>query len=200
AGLMLMILSLFSVTLEGLGPLQFILGFFVVLVGGIWAYWADWDWRKDMYIIGEKSVRLIHKRPLWLQDTTDQILLTQIDNVISNRSGILNTLLDRGNVQIFLLGDDKKNAKVFQTVYQPAAVQDEISNRRARVIDQAKKDEVQNQHRAIAEYLDVYHERVSAANRLTTPVPQPPPTPPPAQPSAARDGTRPPRIPRVRND
>lgn len=204
SGVMLMILSALSITIGGLGGLQLVVGFFIVLVGSVWAYWADWDWRKDMYILGDKTVRLIHKRPLWLQDTTDQILLTQIDNVVSERSGILNTLLDRGNVRIFLVGDDKKNAKVFHLVHQPAMIQDEISNRRARVIELAKKEEIQNQHRTIAEYLDVYHERINAMNQNAAQAqPQPPPpapTPAPAPQPPPRDGTRPPRIPRVRND
>lgn len=199
SGILLLVLGALSVTImEGLGVLQFIAGFLLILAGGIGTYWADWDWRKDMYIIGDQTIRLIHRRPLWMQDTTEQILLTQIDNVVSEKSGVLNTLLNKGNVRIFLRGDS--NPKIFESVPSPATIQEEISNRRAQVLESARKAETQNQHRTIAEYLDVYHERVSARqNQAVSPQPPAPPVePPPATP--ARDGTRPPRIPRVRND
>jgi hypothetical protein len=202
-GLMFFVLGLVSLYFESLGVLQIPLGVVLMIVGGVWAYAADWDWRKDMYIIGDNTIRIIHRRPLWLQDSNEQILLAQIDNVISSRAGFFNTIFDRGDVQIFLIGDNKP--KVFEMVHQPAAIQDEISNRRARVLDNAKKAEVQNQHRTIAEYLDVYHERVSALNQQNAarqaPQATAPPDENPAPPTtAARDNSRPPRIPRVRND
>lgn len=205
SGAALIALGTFGITIEDLGILQFIAGFGLVLAGGVGTYLTDWDWRKDMYIIGGNTIRIIHRRPLWLQDTTEQILLTQVDNVISSRAGVFDTLFNRGDVRIFLLGDSKP--KVFEKVHQPAAIQEEISNRRARVLDEAKKADVQGQHRAIAEYLDVYHERVSQINPQNAPAPAAPQplTPPPTDnitPSSSppRDGTRPPRIPRIRSD
>jgi membrane protein YdbS with pleckstrin-like domain len=204
AGIVLVLLALLSVSIAELGVLQSITGVALIVLGGVWVYLADWDWRKDMYIIGDNSIKIIHKRPLWLQDTTEQMTLTQIDNVISDRAGIFDTLLDRGSVRIFLLGDN--TPKVLAAVHEPAAIQDEISNRRAAVLDHARKVEVQNQHRAITEYLDVYHERVNALNaaRSAPTAPQSPDNNPPSNSSSSspssRDGSRPPRIPRVRND
>ena len=183
---------------------ELIAGFFVTLVGGIWFYWADWDWRHDLYMVGDSTIRLIHRRPLWLQNINDQILLTQVDNVISDKRGIMDTLLDRGDVYIALVGDEKGGGKVFKNVYQPDEVQEEVSRRRAGAIQREKDAEIHRQHQVIAEYLDVYHERVREGqnNQPVQPQQPAPPSnnrqePPPAPP--IRGGSRPPRIPRTRN-
>jgi hypothetical protein len=93
-------------------------------------------------------------------------------------------------------------------VYQPDNIQEEISNRRAGVLARAKDEQLRQQRREIAEYIDVYHERMQTVN---PPQPQQPVQPaqsaPPPDPSPVnapqpplRGGSRPPRIPRVRND
>ena len=183
-------------------------GFVLVLIGAVWLYWADWDWRNDLLILSNETVTLIHKRPLFLQNVSDQILLSRVDNVVSDRAGILDTLLNRGTVKISLVGDDKGMAKVFRDVYNPSRLQDEITGRRAAVLNKAREEELQRQRREIAEYIDVYHERISGTLPQQAPMPQQPPASPPPTPTPATDrtqppirgGVRPPRVPRVRSD
>jgi hypothetical protein len=185
---------------------QFVIGFFGLLVGGIWFYWADWDWRNDLYVIGSTSISLIHRRPLWLQNINDQVLLRQVDSVVSQKSGLVDTLFNRGNVEISLVGDNEPS-QVFVNVPNPDEVQEEISRKRSQVAAQAEREEMQRQHRAIAEYLDVYHERVQRQPPPNSSVEQPPPPPPETAPPPRsngpppiRGGDRPPRIPRSRRD
>lgn len=186
----IIILGLLSVgALQSVAGVQMILGFFGLLVGVIWFYWADWDWRNDLYIVGSQSITLIHRRPLWLQNINDQVLLRQVDNVLSRKSGLVDTLLNRGDVEISLVGDNKP-AKVFVHVPTPDQIQEEISAKRNQAAAQAEREEAQRQHQMISEYLDVYHERI----RDRGGAPGAPPPPPPA--NAAQTESPEPRRPR----
>ncbi len=206
-GLVLLLLTIVGVAIQGLGGIQLVLAVFIMLVSGLWFYWVHWDWANDMYVVGDQSIRIIHKRPLWLQDSVDQLVLNRIDNVVSDKSGMMNAIFNRGNVLLYLVGDDKSKAKVFEKVYDPGKIQLEISDRRAKALAKSKEAENQRQHQTIAEYLDVYHERIAetAAKNAASQAPvqqAPPASPPPASsaPPVSRDGTRPPRVPRIRRD
>jgi len=172
--------------------------------GAIWFYLADWDWRHDMLIVGHDTITIIHKRPLWLQNETEQIRLYQVDNVVSEVNGVLDHLLKRGNIRISLVGSDIADAKRFNTVGDPQKVQGEISRRLADLHEPGANGGISSQ--AIAEYLAAYHQRVTGAAASSAPgnarYSAPAYTPPPADvpPPQVRDGSRPPNIPRRRTD
>jgi hypothetical protein len=181
------------------------LAFFIVLVGAVWFYLADWDWRHDIYIVGDETITLIHQRPLWLQNQNDKILLSQVNNVVSVTSGFFSTLFDIGDVRISLVGTDQASVKVFQGVQNPREVQAEISRRQVRARALKEQTEADRQRQMIGDYLSVYHENIAPkldAAQSAPPVPQPPPSPPESEPPPPplQDGTRPPGIPRVRPD
>src|SRR5690606_12774060 len=144
---------------------------------------------------------------LWLQDEVDQIRLDKVDSVVSSVKGVMNNLLDRGDVLISLLGDDIP--KKMSSVPNPKSVQAEISRRLTNRRMEERKTYVEGQREAIAEYLAAYHEKVSGAQpraqsldgntiaRDASVLPQQTlPQAPPPQP--LRDGARPTRIPRTR--
>jgi len=174
----------------------------LMTIGGIWFYLADWDWRNDLYIVGDKTITIIHKRPLFLQDQKDVILLAQVDNVVADTKGIINSLIQVGDVRIMLTGSEK-NAKMFNWVYKPQSIQQEISRRQAKAEEAKQKAEAERQRQAIVEYLSVYHETVGGSAPSPFGVEAPPPQEPPpvqVQPSRIRDRSRPPGIPRARRD
>ena len=209
AGVVIAGLSLFVTTGNSLGAIGIIPGVAVFVISILWLYWADWDWRNDMMILGDATVRIIHRRPLWLQNENEQFLLTQVDSVSAARDGMLNTLMNRGDVRISLVGDD--HPKMFNGVPNPYGVQDEVSEHRAAVLNRERAGEEQRYRDEIVQYLDVYHERLNESNAQNQPTqgypppayppPQPPQMPPSPSPSPApdRDGPRPPRIPRSRS-
>ncbi|HEX2908136.1 MAG TPA: Crp/Fnr family transcriptional regulator [Phototrophicaceae bacterium] len=172
-------------------------GILIVVAAGM-LYLADWDWRNDRYVVGDQTVALIHKRPLWLQDKNDQILVSQIDNVISETSGVLNSLFHMGDVKLLLTGTEVENAKVFKNVHRPQEIQQELAQRRRRAEQRQEADEAKRQRQAILDYLAVYHDSLqdvapnvnpnSGGNTAPRPAEPPPPT---------YDRTRPPGIPRV---
>lgn len=190
-----------------------------------WLYIADWDWRNDLYIVGDQTVTLIHRRPFFLQDEKDQILLAQVDNVVSDTQGIMNTIFQIGQVKLLLTGTDEKNAKRFTNVYNPQHIQQEISRRQDRAAALKRQEDAQRQQQTIIDYLSVYHETAGlqpAPNADPSNIPMTPakitgtfPVVPSAaalnastnltdeetiQPPRVRDRSRPPGIPRVRRD
>lgn len=207
AGIVLFVASAFQVfgtNGGGLGFAGFALAFLVTLFGAAMLYLADWDWRNDMYILGDQTISIIHRRPLWLQDHHDQLLLSQVDNVISEMRGMLNNLAQKGDVKLLLTGTEVQNAKVFKNVHRPQQIQHEIAERRRSVQTQQTEAESKRQRQAILDYLAIYHDSlkdvaqdVNVAGQNAEP---PPPPPPPIQPPPIVDRTRPPGIPRVRRD
>jgi hypothetical protein len=145
---------------------------------------------------------LIHKRPLWLQDENDQILLSQVDNVISEMRGVLNTLFKVGDVKLSLTGSDAKNAKWFRNVHEPQEIQQEISRRQDRAAMLKQEADAQRQKQAIIDYLLVYHETIAPGStaQASGGAPATPINAPAEQPPKVRDRTRPPGIPLVRRD
>lgn len=192
----------------GSGGPALLIGLVIVVAGLIAIYLADWDWRNDHFILGEDAITLIRKRPLWLQAEVDQLRLEKVDSVVSSVKGLMNNLVDRGRVEISLIGSDAP--KVMDNIPNPKAVQAEISQRLARQRQLTQRMFTENQRDAITEYLSAYHEKVAGAQaaprvdngytiaRDATPTlpdtrAEPPPRP-------MQDGVRPPRVPRVRND
>jgi hypothetical protein len=190
-------MGLFLAQLIGASPLRnagavgLAVAVVMMILGGLWAYLSDWDWRNDLYILGDQTITLIHKRPLWLQNEKDQILLAQVDNVVSDTKGLLNNLFRIGDVRLLLTGAQEKNAKVFKNVYWPQRIQEEISQRQAQAEERAQTAKVKQEQQNIVQYLSVYHESVGAPPVVNA-------APEVEQPPQIRDGSRPPNIPRVR--
>jgi uncharacterized membrane protein YdbT with pleckstrin-like domain len=180
---------------------------FVVLIGALWFYAADWDWRNDTFVISSEDITLTRRRPLWLQNEVERIRIGQIDNVQSVVEGLLDNILDRGDVRISLIGSDSKDAKVMDNIYDPQEVQAEISRRQGAIKANRQSGEIEQQRQIVKEYLQTYHE---LQQQPPTQSQAAPPTTPYARPAAAdlqetdsqpppqRDGIRPPRIPRSR--
>lgn len=154
------------------------IGFGVAMVmfiaGGAWFWWADWDWRNDTMTVTDSTVILVHQRPLWLQNERDQVLLRQVDNIISETSGFFNRILSKGDVKMALVGSN--TYKTFRDVQDPLRVQGEITRRQSQVKRQLVQQEAEDQRRAIGDYLTTYHHMVGAP-RTQTPDAPPPPAP-----------------------
>ncbi len=130
-----------------------------MLAGLLWLYWSDWDWRNDMLFIGQTTLRIIHRRPMWLQDHNEQFLLTQVDSVTIVRKGPLNTLMNRGDLLISLIGDDHGAERNFSGVGRPHTVQDEISGQRAAVLARREESEALRRREEFATWIDAWQTR-----------------------------------------
>ena len=189
AGLAVMVLTLFIPLLRELGIVSFAIGMVMLLIGAVWTYFSDWDWRHDYYVVTDNNIIIINQRPLWLQSENEQLLLSRVDNVVAESSGLWQRLLKYGDVDVALIGADQH--KTFDNVAQPLRVQDEITRRQTRLKQQEAARAVQQQRQTIGEYLSLYHEAVG--NNV-----QPDYIPPnyEPRPSEIRDRNRPVNLPR----
>ncbi len=196
----LVLLLAFSIPgLRDFGVLGPVFAFFLFLAALIWLYWVDWDWRNDIYVVSDDTIQLIHKRPLWLQNEHDQVLLSSVDNVVSEKGGFFANLFDYGDVRISLIGGDKDDAKVFRQVQGPQAIQAEITRRQARFARRQDENRERRRREEIADYLSVYHETINqgtSAHQVAQVYD--PDNPPPPRP--VYDRMRPPKVPRMRRE
>lgn len=152
----------------------------VIAIGGIvvsfvWLYLADWDWRNDLYIIGDGVVTILHRSPFLLQFREDQVLIQRIHNIEAETTGLLRSLLDYGDVRVLLLGDDKP--KVFRDVPGPVGVREEISRRQRVAAEEARLEEEQRQLDAVVERMK-QQGMIPPANTAALPNPAQQPTAP----------------------
>ena len=159
------------------------LAFFVFLVSAVAFYLADWDWRNDYFVVNDNTITIVHRRPLWLQNEHDQILLERVDNVVSESSGFLPTLLGYGDLSVSLLGADEH--KEFKMIAKPQEVQENISRRLARMEKQQQEADAKQQREIIGEYLSLYDQVRQQGEQLPQTYDSPNPAQPyPQQPTA----------------
>jgi len=158
----LLIIGAFAVLIFGatwgLGAFSGVIGIGLFFGALLWAWWIDWDWRNDLYIIGDSRVKLIRKRPLWLQNKDDHILMESIDNVTSEKGGILQNIFNYGDVRISLIGGDRGDEKWLLSVPNPQSIQAEITKRQERRRNAERDTAEKRRKKEIAEYISVYHE------------------------------------------
>ncbi len=156
----LVLMGLFVESLHDIFAVDFAVAAFIFIIGAVWFFWADWDWRNDLYIIDDNTITVIHKRPFLLRNEDDRILLKQVDNVGFDKAGLLRGLFNYGDVSISLIGAD--DYKKFYDVYDPHEVQSEILRRQSRVQHKGDEAEANRQREIFGEYLSAYHERMQS--------------------------------------
>lgn len=153
-------------------PIGLLLGLIVLIVGGGWLYIADWDWRNDVFIIGEQQITIIRKRPLFLQNQVDVISLTQVDNVVSDVQGPINTLLNRGEVKIFPVGSERP--KVLAPIRDPQSVHSELSRRIAAIKQKQQAQQNDQQRQVVLDYLAAFGQAIGVQDGQLPPPPAAP--------------------------
>jgi hypothetical protein len=151
-----LVLLLFGL-LQTIGPVAWAMVLLMLLISGIWFYYADWDWRHDYYLVNDNSITFIKQRPLWLQNESEQILLKQVDSVTAEVRGIRQRIFHYGNVRVSLVGAD--DYKLFGDVANPLKVQSEISRRQQAVKQGNIENQQRQQREVIGEYISVYHQQ-----------------------------------------
>jgi hypothetical protein len=204
SSLVLLLLMPLVGALQALLPVGLLIPATMFLVGGVWAYFADWDWRHDYYVLTDANITIIHQRPLFLQSENDKILMKQVDNVVAESSGVFQQVLDYGDVRVALVGGDVP--KHLHDIAQPVEVQSEISRRQRRLQERQEEEGRRAQREAIGEYLSMYHEMNQSNQQWQQQMPpnasgqnQQNNIPQPRLSSAApRDRNRPPGLPQKR--
>jgi len=161
--------------LKGVGVLATIGGVVMILLGAIWFWLVDWDWRNDLYIISDTVITLLNRSPLYLQYNEDQVLLSKIHNIEAITVGLFRSLLDYGDVKVLLLGDEAP--KVFRDVSSPLQVREEISRRQRIAAEQSREEEDHRNFDAIMQRMQGRGVQMPAQAAPSQVAPQPMPTP-----------------------
>lgn len=195
-GSLIAMLAFLFTTLSTIGGIGVGIAFVSLLVGVLWMYFVDWDWRHDYYLINDNNITIINQRPLWLQNESDQVLLKQVDNVVAETKGFFQQIFKFGDVRVALVGAD--TFKLFDDIANPRDVQSEITRRQQRLKQRAIEEQEKVQRETIGEYISLYHQaqgnqnnqvQSPSANQLPyAPVPS---APAPTNPTPSPFGHRP---------
>ncbi len=145
------LLLTFTVVGPDLRIVTFPISMAAFLIGSVTYYWLDWDWRNDLYIISDDTITLVHKRPFFLQNLRDQVLVERIDNVESVRTGFFAAIMKYGDVRMSLIGADEH--KLFHKVPHPQQIQQEISRRQYLKEERRARYDALQQRQILGEYL-----------------------------------------------
>lgn len=145
------LLLTFTALRPDLRIVTFPLSMFGFLIGAVMYYWLDWDWRNDIYIISDDTITLVHKRPFFLQNLRDQVLVERIDNVESVTTGFFAAIMNYGDVRMSLIGADEH--KLFHKVANPRLIQQEISRRQHLKEERRARYDAMQQRQILGEYL-----------------------------------------------
>jgi membrane protein YdbS with pleckstrin-like domain len=105
----------------------------MAFVGALWLYYVDWDWRNDLYMVGDEAVTIIQRKPLWMQDSVEKLALEDIDSVNTEQNGLFDSLFNIGDVLLSLAGASRRELKRFDGVFNPRGIQEEITRRQAQI-------------------------------------------------------------------
>lgn len=155
--LVLFVFGLTSPNLADVRVLVLIGAFVLFLIGSVSLYFADWDWRHDLYIVGDNAVTLIHRRPFFVQDEDSRLLLERVDNILTERSGLLRKVFNFGDVKLLLVGDEQPH--IFKNVPNPQNVREEISQRQKRAVQREKEEDQRRQREEMVEAIRLYHDQ-----------------------------------------
>jgi hypothetical protein len=116
-----------------------------------WWYWEYADWRDDLFIVDTLFVVDVKRRPLWLQEVRIQAGLSQVQNVTSRISGIIDRLWNKGDVIIQTAAE--MGTMRFEDITNPGRVAEEVLARVQR-FQQLRADAARDdQRRMVDDYL-----------------------------------------------
>lgn len=126
------------------------------LILGAWWLYQYVDWHNDRYIISDKELIDIYKRPLGVE----QKRTAPLENILSidyERPNIIHLILNFGTVFIRV----GEASLTFNNVFNPSEVQREIFERLYNKKLQKQKQEDDIDQRRLAEWLEIYHQEAT---------------------------------------
>lgn len=144
---------------------------FLTLIAFLGVVWQWLDWRVDLYRLTENEIFDIESLPFGLRYHESKADLNRIQDVTYAREGIINTLLDYGDVITRVAG----NAQPFTfiAVTHPRMVADEISERIEILKLRATERTARENTRQVVDAIVAYHRLMMAERFQDSPAPAP---------------------------
>lgn len=122
----------------------------------VWLWWEVEDWGNDLYILTDRSVIDVEKKPLFFAEERRQAPLDMIQSVSLHIPGPLATILNYGDVLIQTAGP--AGELTFHGVSQPARVQREIFRQLEAYNEGERRREREQRKAELSTWFQVYHE------------------------------------------
>lgn len=138
-----------------------------------WFVWQLENWRNDIFMLSDRFVLDVDRKPFGFGESRKQAAITNIQNVAASRPGFLATIFNFGFVSIDTAGSQSEI--VFDYVPHPELIQSDIFQR----IDESRRrqriQEGSTRRQEYALLLDVYRQAMEQ-HRIPqrTPTEQPP--------------------------
>jgi CRP-like cAMP-binding protein len=133
--------------------------------------WRFEDWRNDTFQVTDRYVIDIDRQPFGFGESRKQAELGNVQNISADRPGLLNTLLNFGNVHIETAGASADI--IFEQVANPSRVQSDVFQRREQFAQSQRFREGHQRRKEYAVFIDAYQQAIEQ-NRLPerrTPLP-----------------------------
>ncbi len=142
-----------STMFSSLLPLFFLI---LLLVDFTWFLWAYEDWRNDIYVVTDRLIVDRESAPFGLRETTNVGSIEDIQNISLNIPNVMAKILNIGDVFI----DTKAGPKAFtfESVHNPAGVQQEIFARLLDYQERSRREESQHRVDELSHWFGEYHQ------------------------------------------
>lgn len=137
-----------------------LLCFLFFLIFGLWGLYQYVDWHNDCYIITDRELIDVYKRPLGVE----QKRTAPLENILSidyERPNLIHLILNFGTVYIRI----GEASLTFNNVFNPAEVQREIFERFLGKKLQKQQQSDDEEKRRLAEWLEIYHQEVNRSTQ-----------------------------------
>ncbi|NWJ98100.1 MAG: hypothetical protein HXX20_20275 [Chloroflexi bacterium] len=118
---------LFSLGNVGISLTGFIVTLLVFMIAIFWLWYTWEDWHNDRYIINNRDIIDIEKKPFGFDEEKSVIGLLKVQDIQSEKPNIFANLFNYGNVKVTTAGAGKPI--IFSRVSDPDKVQAEFSRR-----------------------------------------------------------------------
>jgi hypothetical protein len=122
----------------------------------IWLWWRFEDWANDLYIVTDRLIIDIERKPLFFSEERRQATFDMIQNVSLQKEGLLPALLNYGDVVIQTAG--ALGELTFVGVGDPIQVQREIFRRVDEYHEASRRRERKQERTEISTWFREYHE------------------------------------------
>jgi uncharacterized membrane protein YdbT with pleckstrin-like domain len=122
----------------------------------IWLWWRVEDWGNDHYVVTDRLIIDIERKPLFFSEERRQATFDMIQNVSLRKEGLLPSLLNYGDVVIETAG--ALGEFTFAGVGNPIRVQREIFRRVDAYHEARLRRERHRERDELSKWFRVYHE------------------------------------------
>ncbi len=145
------------VSLEPAAFFAFLLSFLILFLADFtWLLWTYEDWRNDIYVVTERLIIDRESAPFGFREITNVGSIGDIQNISLNIPNVMAKILNIGDV--FIDTKAGPRAFTFESVHNPAGVQQDIFARLIDYQERIRREESQHRVDELSHWFGDYHQ------------------------------------------